>query len=111
MAALLGDRIDLAEELSPVRHVDARTPPSFIWATAQDPPGLPNALAWTQVLAEHEVPVELHVYPEGWHGVGLADGVPYGEHGRERLPHTAQWTTAFQTWIAHLAAGGLAGPG
>lgn len=99
--ALLGDRVHLADELSPITHVDQHTAPTFVWSTAQDPPGLPNALAWAQALARHEVPVELHVYPEGWHGVGLADGVPYGDHGHEAIPHTAQWTDAFERWVAH----------
>ena len=100
--ALLGDSAGLAAELSPARHVDAQTPPSFIWATAQDGPGLPNALEWARALAEHEVQVELHVYPDGGHGIGLADGVPYGPHGDQALPHTAHWTTACKRWLRHL---------
>ena len=99
VAALLGDAVDLATELSPITHVDASTAPTFVWATAQDGPGLPNALAWTRVLAEHAVPVELHVYPEGGHGVGLADGVGHGEHGRLAIPHTAQWSQACRRWL------------
>lgn len=99
VAALLGDAVHLAGELSPVTHVDASTAPTFVWATAQDGPGLPNALAWTRVLAEHAVPVELHVYPEGGHGLGLADGVSYGGHGRLAVPHTAQWSRACRRWL------------
>ena len=53
VAALLGDAVHLATELSPITHVDASTAPTFVWATAQDGPGLPNALAWTRALAEH----------------------------------------------------------
>ena len=103
VAALVGDDADLVRQLSPVTHVDASTAPTFVWATAQDGPGLPNALAWAQALADHQVPVELHVYPEGGHGVGLADGVAYGEHGRRAIPHTAQWTEACRRWLATLA--------
>lgn len=99
---LPGDALGLAAELSPVAHVDDETPPTFIWATAQDGPGLPDALAWTQALADQGVPVELHVYPEGRHGVGLADGVVRGAHGDLALPHTAQWTGAFRRWLEHL---------
>lgn len=99
--ALLGERMQLVDELSPITHVDQDTAPTFVWSTAQDPPGLPNALAWAHALARHEVPVELHIYPEGWHGVGLANGVPYGAHGHEHLPRTAQWTAAFERWVVH----------
>lgn len=100
--ALLGDARDLAGELSPVTHADAATPPTFVWATAQDRPGLPNALLWTRTLAGHDVPVELHVYPDGPHGVGLADGVRWGAHGDLALPHTAQWTEACGRWLRRI---------
>ncbi|CAM3545214.1 alpha/beta hydrolase [Stackebrandtia soli] len=100
--ALLGDLISIKDELSPAKHVDSSVCPTFVWATAQDPPGLPNALEWTRVLAEARVPVELHVYPHGGHGIGLADGVAYG--GREHVfiahnAHTASWTTACEAWL------------
>lgn len=99
---LLGELITLKDELSPARHVDSTVCPTFVWATAQDPPGLPNALEWTRALAEAEVPVELHIYPHGGHGIGLADGVEYG--GRSHVfiaenAHTATWTDACEVWL------------
>ena len=51
------------------------------------------------------MPVELHVYPEGWHGLGLADGVAYGEHGHQAVPHTAQWAGAFERWVEDVVLG------
>lgn len=100
--ALLGDLIAIKDELSPSKHVDAATCPTFVWASAQDPPGLPNALEWTRVLAEAGVPVELHVYPTGSHGIGLADGVEYGGEQHvfiARDEHTASWTEACAAWL------------
>jgi hypothetical protein len=44
-------------------------------------------LEWAQVLAEHEVPVELHLYPEGARGLGL---------GRPRLRSVHEWTGGFE---------------
>jgi acetyl esterase/lipase len=99
VAALLGDLLPLRDELSPARNLDAQACPTFVWATAEDPPGLPNALAWTQALADAGARVELHVYPDGGHGVGLADGVRYGLHGGRHLPHTAGWTAACESWL------------
>lgn len=99
---LLGDLVGYAAELSPASHVTRSTSPTFVWATAQDGPGFPNALEWARALAAQEVPVELHVYPEGGHGVGLADGRPYGKYGSAELPHTAQWTTACAQWLRWL---------
>lgn len=46
VGALLGDKIGWCDELSPARHVDDAMSPTFVWATASDPPGLPNALEW-----------------------------------------------------------------
>lgn len=102
--ARLGERIHLAAELSPARHVDDATPPTFVWATAPDPPGLPNALEWARALTERTVPVEPHIYPYGWHGLGLADGVAYGDHGHVRVPHTAHRSRACEEWISHTLA-------
>ncbi|MCX5205465.1 alpha/beta hydrolase [Streptomyces sp. NBC_00237] len=100
--SLLGDLLPIKDELSPAKHVDASVCPTFVWAAAQDPPGLPNALEWTRALAAAGVPVELHVYPGGNHGIGLADGVEYGGRPHTfiaREPHTASWTTACAAWL------------
>ncbi|GAB3536142.1 alpha/beta hydrolase [Arthrobacter tecti] len=97
--ALLGELINLKDELSPARHLDSRTCPTFVWATAEDPPGFPNALAWAHALVEADVAVELHIYPHGWHGLGMADGTVYGKHGHTSIAHTAQWSAACERWL------------
>lgn len=76
--ALLGPRKDDAElrlQLSNHRHVTAQTPPTFLWHTADDPSvPLPNALQFAGACREAGVPMELHVYESGSHGLGLANG-------------------------------------
>jgi len=76
---LLGDTPDpqLAEDLSNEKRVTAQTPPAFLFHTADDP-GVPveNSLAFAQALHQAGVPVELHVFPKGRHGVGLAPDDP-----------------------------------
>ncbi|MBB5803742.1 acetyl esterase/lipase [Saccharothrix ecbatanensis] len=78
---LLGDDADSAARatLAVDRHVDARTPPTFLWHTADDE-AVPvvNSLRYAEAAARHDVPVELHVYPHGKHGLGLAVGEPAG---------------------------------
>lgn len=99
---LLGELISIKDELSPAKHVDSSVCPTFVWATAQDPPGLPNALEWTRALAAAQVPVELHVYPHGGHGIGLADGIEYGGRGHVFIAHnahTSTWTQACEAWL------------
>ncbi|GAA2208831.1 alpha/beta hydrolase [Nonomuraea monospora] len=67
----------LPEELTLAGRVGADTPPMFLWHTADDeavPVG--NTLALSQALARHGVAQEVHVYPSGKHGLGLAGEDP-----------------------------------
>jgi acetyl esterase/lipase len=96
---VLDGRMELRAELSPARNIDAETCPTFLWATAEDPPGFPNALAYATALVAAGIPVELHIYPHGGHGLGLANGVAYGDHGAVHLPHTARWAGACEAWL------------
>jgi acetyl esterase/lipase len=59
------------------RYVTAHTPPTFLWHTAEDA-GVPaeHSLAMVAALRRHGVPIELHVFAKGRHGLGLADGDP-----------------------------------
>ncbi|MER6947184.1 alpha/beta hydrolase [Nonomuraea sp. NPDC000554] len=61
------------------------TPPVFLWHTTEDDVvPVDNSLLLASALAAHQVPVELHVYPNGKHGLGLA----------EAEPGAGEWTTA-----------------
>ena len=74
--ALLGDKGQedaLARQYSNELHVTRDTPPAFIWHTAEG--GLvpvQNSLLLAKALADSGVLFELHVYPKGNHGLGLA---------------------------------------
>lgn len=66
-------RRSLSAELT----VDESTPPAFLWHTADDSSvPVTNSLAYAQALAQHGVPFELHIYPHGVHGLGLAPDQP-----------------------------------
>ena len=75
--------------LSLEESVDAETAPAFIWHTANDQ-GVPvlNSLLLASSLAAHAVPFELHVFPDGRHGLGLAEERP-------DIP----WTGLCERWI------------
>ncbi|MEX2568210.1 MAG: alpha/beta hydrolase [Cyclobacteriaceae bacterium] len=67
--------LDKGENLTITPHltVGGDTPPMFIFATADDTHGN-SALVMAGVLRDHNVPVELHLLPEGGHGYGMRPG-------------------------------------
>jgi len=84
---------DLREKMSLERQVSAETPPTFLWHTFDDP-GVPveNSLLFAQALRQCGVPFELHVYPSGRHGLGLAP----------EAPHVATWAGLCCEWLAEM---------
>lgn len=90
---LLGPEATAAnrDAVSLERQVDAATPPAFLWHTADDASvPVEHSLLFAGALRRHEIPFELHVYPHGRHGLGLA----------EEAPLVAGWTTLCASWLA-----------
>lgn len=57
-----------------VEHVDAKTPPAFLFATANDASvSVQNTISFASALAEHAVMFECHVYPYGRHGFSTGE--------------------------------------
>lgn len=82
----VGSRINLLGEsatamqisdLSLENRVDRRTPPAFIWHTADDQAvPVEHALLMASALALRQVNFACHIYPHGKHGLGLAEEYP-----------------------------------
>lgn len=95
---LLGESPDpeLLHQLSLETRVGAGTPPTFLWHTAADAAvAVEHSLLFAGALAEHGVPFGLHVYPDGRHGLGLAEG----EEAEGWTPACAAWLRGLG-WIA-----------
>jgi acetyl esterase/lipase len=95
---LLGPSPDptLIDELSNELHVSPDTPPTFLFHTGQDD-AVPseNSLMFYAALRRAGVPAELHIYAEGPHGVGLANG-----HGKApRIPRLLSWPLRAEEWL------------
>lgn len=94
---LLGDNKDpaLAAFMSAEKSVKDNTPPCFIWHTAADD-AVPceNSLMLAAALSEKKIPFELHIYPEGRHGLGYTKAL-------EESPHSAQWLPALMKYFKH----------
>ena len=78
------------ELMSLHKQVTRETPPAFIWHTAEDSTvPVENSLLYAGALSKAQIPFELHVYPYGHHGLGLA----------KAMPHVAQWAPALENWL------------
>jgi len=68
---------ELIDRLSSERQVSGRTPPTFLFHTADDAAvPVENSLLFAAALRRVNVPYELHIYESGRHGVGLAQDHP-----------------------------------
>ncbi len=79
---LLGNAPDpaLAEALSIEKAVSPGTPPMFLVHAQDDLSVSPaNSIGLFEALTRQQVPAELHIYPKGGHGFGLAANHPWGE--------------------------------
>lgn len=75
------------------KHVTDKTPPIFLWQTITDElVPVENSLLMARALKEHNVPLALHLFSEGRHGLSLSDdrwcNHQYGdEHCGRQLTH------------------------
>ena len=76
---LMGDDPDpaLVRSMSAETPVTKDTPPTFLFATTDDKTvPVMNSLMFYEALVKAGVPVEMHLFQEGHHGVGLAAANP-----------------------------------
>lgn len=75
--ALLGIKNRTPQEIAEFscdRLVTDNTPPTFLWHTSEDRcVHVMNSLLYAQALAAHRIPFELHIYPQGEHGLATSD--------------------------------------
>lgn len=87
------------DRLNPVHQVSLETPPTFIWHTADDElVPLENSLELATALKKAGVPLELHVFAHGRHGLSLADERTASDPGQINPPVQA-WTGLVLTWL------------
>ena len=91
---LLGDRCEeLRHTLSLENCVGEDTCPCFVWHTTIDSAvPVKNSLLFAEALTQKGIYCELHLFPEGDHGKGLAE-----EH-----PGTCQWSSLALDWMKRV---------
>jgi acetyl esterase/lipase len=92
MGSLLGEHPskDLVDQMSPDKHVTARTPPYFLYATTTDAsvPALSSVVFYT-ALVRARVPAEIHIFQQGPHGTALA----------QSYPALSAWPGLLENWL------------
>ena len=92
LSTVLGDHVSqqLIDDLSPEKHVTARTPPFFLYATTTDlsVPPLSSVVFYT-AMVRAGVPAEIHIFQQGPHGAGLA----------QNYPALSAWPGLLENWL------------
>lgn len=97
---LLGQQPDpaLLASLSLEHQVANDTVPAFIWHTYDDGcVPVQNALLMATALRDHNVPLEMHIYPHGEHGLALAN-----DQTARDVPACQLWPELAVAWLRAL---------
>lgn len=85
------------------KEVDPKTPPTFLFATAQDElVPVENSLEFAAALNRWTIPFEMHIFQEGVHGLALA--TPVTANGQEKFidARAAQWMELCISWLGRV---------
>lgn len=95
---LLAERkFELGEELSPILIADNTAPQAFIWHTWADTVvPVENSLEYVKKLHSCGVSAELHIFPDGRHGMGLCQ-----DEGKI-WEHNAKWSKLMMEWLEYI---------
>lgn len=84
--------------MSPEKNLRYDGPPFFLWQTnGQDDPR--HVLRLAVELTDRGIPFELHCFPMGNHGLGLADGE---NEAHVRIEHVMHWVELCAEWLESL---------
>ena len=93
---------DEIQKFSCDRLVSDKTPPTFLWHTAVDATvPVMNSLLYAQALAAHHVPFELHIYPQGGHGLSTCDRQTLDEVLSEH-EYDRTWLACAKHWLHYI---------
>ena len=81
--------------------VNENTPPTFLWHTANDDSvPVQNTLLFADALIKNKIPLEIHIYPEGIHGISLADeSTAHIDNPGQINSHVSTWFDLAIEWL------------
>ena len=88
---LLGEKYELEKEyFSLENRVSEKTPKAFLWHTSDDScVNVKNSLIFGEKLRDAGIQFEMHIYPHGNHGLGLA----------EKFEDVSGWANLAADWV------------
>ena len=90
----------MLEYLSIENRITKETPPAFIWHTFPDGcVPVENSLLLAEAMKKENIPFELHIFPSGDHGLGLADEITLSPNRTEINKGAAQWIDLCCVWL------------
>lgn len=89
------------EKFSCDKRVTEHTPPAFLWHTFEDNVvPVANTLRYARALNQYGIPVAVHIYPAGWHGMATVDEQTLDHVPPEIVP-AQQWLSEARRWLRH----------
>ena len=75
-------------------------PPAFLWHTLNDE-GVPseNTFLFAKAMKAAQVPFELHIYPEGVHGLALGTRETRNALANRENDHVTSWINLCAAWL------------
>lgn len=102
---------EMVKSMSLETRVDADTAPAFLWHTFSDElVPVENSLLMATALRKNNVPFEMHIFPDGIHGLSLADNLTW-TNGNDKLvqPHVSAWMPLCIRWLDEQFGNNMSG--
>ena len=94
---------ELLKKTSLELQVDENTPPAFIWHTfAEEAVPVENSILLAEAMRKYNRPFELHIYPDGIHGLSLASEITE-DNGKYIEPRAQNWIILAKEWLKRLS--------
>lgn len=97
-----GENKEMLEKMSLEKQVTENTPPVFIWHTFTDNV-VPseNSMLFAMALKEKGINCELHIFPDGGHGLALANEFTQDKGGYGIQRECVVWIELVKTWLGN----------
>ena len=93
---------ELIEKVSLEKHISSDCPPAFIWHTFNDETvPIENSLSFAMSMAKKKRSTELHVFPNGPHGLSLANEWVADQKDRV-VTEVQSWINMAVRWVSKL---------